>query len=258
MFNNPEHVIEYQNDWVKIKKSKDNFYYLERKGKNSISILLYNDNGEILVRMQPMCAVEVLGDSTTQLAPCTITGSIDEGEDYIQTAIREAKEEAGYGVEDMIEETGSYIVSTQCNEICFTYIANVEGITPEEPQTDGGYHESISYNMWMKLEDAYKLPNIYGGLLIQLKQVENKLKDREIIEMFNNILGFPDNEFNPDEIKDIQETIDKRMSFTDIVRELMHSWKEKGTIHNRPIDSEEEARKVALGIAYSIKGEKQS
>jgi hypothetical protein len=180
MFNNPKHEVIFKNDWVQLIKSQDGFFYLQRCGKNSIAVLLYNHKGEVLVRYQPMCAVEKLGPSTERLAPCPITGSLDDNEVPIKAAIREAKEEAGYGIEDMIEEVGSYIVSTQCNEICYCYIADVEGITPDEPKGDGGYHESISYNKWVNIKDIPNLENIYGGLLILVNKIPktNNIKEQ--------------------------------------------------------------------------------
>jgi hypothetical protein len=265
MFENKEHKVVFKNDWVELKESLDGFFYLQRKGKNSIAVLLYNDQGEVLVRYQPMCAVEKLGESLNRIAPCPITGSIDDKEEYLETAIREVKEEAGYDVRDYIKSTGSYIVSTQCNEICYTYIANVSSLTPEESKGDGGYHESISYNKWVKIEDVPKLENIYGGLLILLNQVvaerhvcspdylvDKYLGSVQVSEMFDFILGF-DELNDKGDLTEIVEKIDPKMSFNDIVREIMQSYKKTGKIGNSEPEDDEHARKQAIGIAYSIK-----
>ena len=193
MFNNSKHKIIYKNDWVKLKESEDKFYYLERRGKNSVAILLYNNEGKVLVRFQPMCAVEKDGPSTNRIAPCPITGSIDEGESYLETAIREAEEESGYKINDCIKSTGSYIVSTQCNEICYTFIANVTRILPEKPKGDGGYHESISYNEWVNIHEVPSLENIYGGLIILASQVLKVLhKDNSMKEIVEDLTDLKD------------------------------------------------------------------
>ncbi|GAH42794.1 unnamed protein product, partial [marine sediment metagenome] len=61
------------NDWLKIKKSKHHFYYVERKGKDSIAVFLVRlDAGgawEVLIRYQPL---PVWGN--LDLYPCPITG----------------------------------------------------------------------------------------------------------------------------------------------------------------------------------------
>lgn len=270
MFNNDKHKVVYGNNWVKVKESEDKFFYLERKGKNSIAILLYNDKGEVLVRFQPMCAVEKDGPSTNRLAPCPITGSIDDGEDYLETAIREAEEEAGYKVRDYIESTGDYIVSTQCNEICYTYIANVSSLTFDEPKGDGGYHESISYNKWVNIYEVFELENIYGGLIILANQVLSKMRkgNSSMKKIYEDLKKLSDESsldkktildkdtiLDEDTNKELSETIDKSMSFNDIVAELIDSWHKKGEIHGDKIASKDEAVKKATAIAFSIKGE---
>lgn len=229
VFENSEHKVLFKNDWIQVRESKDKFFFLRRKGKNSVAVLLYRD-GEVLARYQPMCAVEVEGESTNRLAPCPITGSVEENDSYLNTAIREAKEEAGYDISSRIESTGSYIVSTQCDEICYTFIADVSSLVPEEAKGDGGYHESISYNKWVKVEDVPKLENVYGGLLILVNQVLAK--------------------------RSLSESIDPNKSFSDIVSELLHTYKKSGKIGSTKPKDLNAARKEAIAIAYKVKDKK--
>jgi hypothetical protein len=55
---------------------------------------------------------------------------------------------------------------------------------------------------------------------------------------------------------ELNETIDKSMSRSEIIKEIMDSWEKKGTIHNDKIESKEEALKRAQAIAYSVHPDK--
>lgn len=143
------HPVLFETKWVKIRQSPKGHQYLERRGRDSIAILLVrigeNGNPEALIRHQYLC----VSDNDDDVFACPITGSIEEDEDPRDTAAREAFEEAGYAVE--LHKTcyiGKYIASTQANETVYLYVSNVTGMEPTEPKGDGGYHESISKNVW--------------------------------------------------------------------------------------------------------------
>jgi len=164
IFSNKKHEIVWENEWAKVKKSEKGFFYFERKGKNSIALLLYKSTGEV----------------------CPITGSVDpEDSSYEEAAVREAFEEAGYDIKDSIKFMGSNLVSTQTNEICYNFIACVDGQEPVEAKGDGGYFESISRNEWMNAFDVYGLDNVYSSLLILVEDVFDVLYSKDP----NNIEG---------------------------------------------------------------------
>ena len=193
MFENKEHKIIFDNKWMQVKETFRGFIYSQRKNKNSIALLLYNNQNEILVRFQPMCAVEELGQEENRIAPCCITGSVDKDKSYLEIAIEEAQEEAGYDVRNCIKYVGNYIVSTQTNEICYCYIADVTGLKQTQIKGDGSFFESISYNKWVNIKDVKKLDNLYGGLLILLDKLEDykvSIRNNGINEVLKDLENF--------------------------------------------------------------------
>ncbi|HEY9644082.1 MAG TPA: NUDIX domain-containing protein [Coleofasciculaceae cyanobacterium] len=148
--------IIFQARWVAVKESPDGFQYLERRGRDSVAVLLLRNSAEnpqqydVLIRQQPLCIDNAAINGRLRLFPCPITGAIDPGESPAATAIREVYEEAGYTVQ--VLPLGKFIVGTQTNEICYLYYADVTGMEPDQPPQDGSYHESISHNEWHPLE----------------------------------------------------------------------------------------------------------
>ncbi|AFY79107.1 NTP pyrophosphohydrolase [Pleurocapsa sp. PCC 7327] len=141
-------------DWVTVKKTARGFYYLERKGRDSVAVFLVRKNRlkeyEVLIRQQPLCIDNSEVDGKLKLYPCPITGGIDGEETPLEAAIREVKEESGFSV--CVLPLGQYIVGTQTNEICYLYYADVTGLEPEVATQDGSYFESISKNEWHPFE----------------------------------------------------------------------------------------------------------
>jgi 8-oxo-dGTP pyrophosphatase MutT (NUDIX family) len=88
-----------------------------------------------------------------KLYPCPITGGLYESNSPKNTAIEEAKEEAGYDIKNNIEYLGRYFVGTQTSEIVYMFFADVTGQIPEKPKGDGTYFESISKNEWRDFLD---------------------------------------------------------------------------------------------------------
>ncbi len=148
--------IIFSTPWISVKKTAAGFYYLERKGRDSVAVFLVRKSSanrgefEVLIRWQPLCIDIPDINEEHRLYPCPITGAIDEGESPEGAAVREVLEEAGFSVQ--LQPLGRYIVGTQTNEICYLYWADVTGTEPEIAQQDGSYFESISKNEWHPLD----------------------------------------------------------------------------------------------------------
>ncbi len=148
--------VIFSTEWIAVKETARGFHYLERKGTDSIAVFLLRKQEvnpkeyEVLIRQQPLCIDNREIDGKLKLYPCPITGGIDEDEKPEEAAVREVHEEAGFFVR--VLPLGRYIVSTQTNEICYLYYADVTGVEPEVATQDGSYFESISENEWHPFE----------------------------------------------------------------------------------------------------------
>lgn len=148
--------ILFSNNLITVKETAIGYYYLERKGRNSVAIFLIRKNNvnrgeyEVLIRQQPLCIDNADINEEQRLYPCPITGGIDENESLEEAARREVYEESGFSVQ--LLPLGKYIVGTQTNETCYMYYADVTDIEPEIAQQDGSYFESISKNEWHPLD----------------------------------------------------------------------------------------------------------
>lgn len=187
-------------DWIKVKKTPKGYYFSERKGVDSIAVLLYrkvenkHDHDpecrcenefdlEVLVRRQPLPILNSQSNDNEDLPPlfkCPITGGIEYGDSPIQTIVKEIEEEAGYVVyERDLKLLGDYYVGTQTNEV--VYIATCE-IKPEtgkkKIEGDGSYFESISKNEWIPLTDL--LDTEYSGLNILANKLYRLWQKRAI------------------------------------------------------------------------------
>jgi 8-oxo-dGTP diphosphatase len=169
--------IIFSTNWIVVKETDKGFYYLERKGRDSVAIFLLRKSNinrkeyEILIRQQPLCIDNTEINGELMLYPCPITGGIDNGESPESAAIREVHEEAGYSVQ--VLHLGKYIVGTQTNEICYMYYADVTDIEPEIAQQDGSYFESISKNEWHPLDYLERCD--YGACQIGYFRLKNIL-----------------------------------------------------------------------------------
>lgn len=147
----------FQSKWIKILETERGYQYSERNGRDSVAIFLVrkefnpltSDNDyKVLVRFQPL----PIDNNRNILYPCPITGGIEPEESLIKCALREVKEEAGYGLSEL-NFLGSYITGTQSNESVYMFWFDVTLIEPETPENDGTYFECISYNRWHNLYD---------------------------------------------------------------------------------------------------------
>ena len=148
-------TILFKTQWVSIKATDREYHYLERKGRDSVAVLLVRlskpslQEYEVLIRQQPLCVDMSEEDGALKLFPCPITGCIEPGESPAVAAVREVKEEAGYVVQ--VQSLGRYIVGSQTNEICHLFYADVTGQEPGIAEQDGSYFEAVSRNEWHPL-----------------------------------------------------------------------------------------------------------
>lgn len=145
----------FSTQWISLKASERDFYYLERKGRDSVAVFLVRQCGspsqghQVLIRQQPLCIDTSEVDGHIQLFPCPITGGLNGNETPREAAEREVTEEAGYVTQ--VTPLGRYIVGTQTNEICHLFYADVTGQDPAIAEQDGSYFEAISRNEWHPL-----------------------------------------------------------------------------------------------------------
>jgi len=148
--------VIFRTQWIVVKESPRGFQYLERQGKDSIAVFLLKKMGEnlkqyeVLIRQQHLCIENREVDGKFKLFPCPVTGALEEGESPEAAAQREVYEETGYQVQ--VSPLGQYIVSTQVNEICYLYYADVTNMEPDVAEQDGTYMESIAHNEWHPFE----------------------------------------------------------------------------------------------------------
>jgi 8-oxo-dGTP pyrophosphatase MutT (NUDIX family) len=177
-------TIVFDGGWLKVKKTPRGYLYSERKGRDSVAILLYrwaetpgiNKIVEVLVRMQPLPVRnnQVNDDiEDVDLFACPITGGIEEGEDIKACAAREVEEEAGFTIPiDKMYHVMSYYAGTQTNEEVHCFIADVTGLTSSTPSQDGSYFEGKSHNVWRNLPGLTDRTSLnYSGLYILVHEL---------------------------------------------------------------------------------------
>lgn len=175
--------------WLRVKKTPRGYQYSERKGRDSVAVLLYrwvptpgiNSVVEVLIRMQPLPVrdnqvnddIEDIG-----LFACPITGSIEEGEDVKLCAVREVEEEAGFVVSpNNMYHVINYFVGTQTNEEVYCFISDVTGLATSRPLLPDGYFESKSHNVWRNLPGLTDRTSVnYAGLHILVTELRKILE----------------------------------------------------------------------------------
>jgi hypothetical protein len=190
--------IVFDIDWIKVKKTPKGYYFSERKGVDSIAVLLYrkvenkHDHGiechcenefdlEVLVRHQPLPILNSQSNDDEDLPSlfkCPITGGIEDGDSPTKTIVKEIEEEAGCIVEEKdLKLLGNYYVGTQTNEVVYMATCEITSETKKkEIEGDGSYFESISKNEWVSisslLDTEYSGLNILANKLYRLWQRE--------------------------------------------------------------------------------------
>lgn len=107
--------------WVNVKTTKDGYDYAERKGKDSIAFVIFNENGDVFLLNQYNPAIDswVCG---------AFTGSIDPESSLQDILFNELEEEAGLKEDDIITTAfiGKTVVCTQMNQYCYLFAVRVK------------------------------------------------------------------------------------------------------------------------------------
>lgn len=164
-----------QTEWYTIKSTPDDYEYIETNpGVVILPIRAGRDHLEVLLRKEPN---PIYGEIVT-----LVTGRTDQGEDNLETAIRELREEAGlildkscfYPMGDIF-----YRKSDATPEACFFVIC--EDMEYEEPETDGSQYERDASNSWIPITelDTIIQESKDSGLLSMLAKLLSVVVDIE-------------------------------------------------------------------------------
>lgn len=139
----------YDGGWFTYNELDNGITYLE-ESKDGVTVLCYDFKKEKFLLLHERCA------STLSLKPvlCSLTGSIDEGENPDETALREVAEEAGVV---MLAEN-MYSLSTlhtykACTKKTYVYFADITNCAFVRPVGDGSEIEEEAYVRWHSKED---------------------------------------------------------------------------------------------------------
>lgn len=162
--------VLWENKWFKIveKTDKDG---AQMSGiqplLGNVVVVPYVKEGDKITKVGVMNEVNPLWGEGTHVT--TITGGVEEGEDNLEAAKRELKEEAGYDVED--SDKWQFICETSVSKIvdgvqpCF--VVDVTGLEIGEASKDGTINEELSSFELMDIEDAiYKCKDAYIPMMI--------------------------------------------------------------------------------------------
>ncbi|APJ38390.1 NUDIX domain-containing protein [Mycoplasmopsis pullorum] len=145
-------------NWLSLYETEKGFIYAERKGVDSIAALVYkstSDGYQFLIRYQPTPNILNKKLNPTLLYPSCITGTIEDCETPLETAIKEIKEEGGLIVKTKnLVSDSFYLATTQSNEVVYSFLFEVDTNTETVPiLNDGSYFESISKSIWVSQEE---------------------------------------------------------------------------------------------------------
>lgn len=148
----------WKGDWVSVISPVDTPYETLHEG-NTVFILPIKDN-RVGIRFEfcpPYMIKDPSGDFVNYYT--VISGSVEEGESYKETAIRELKEEAGIIYKDpefyLIYENLPVCKSTDLRASC--YVVKGEEYEEVEPEGDGTESEKKSQTLWVSIEDFFNI-----------------------------------------------------------------------------------------------------
>lgn len=121
------HKVVFDSPYLKVKQTKDKFFYAERKGVDSIAFMLVSkDEAE----HRRFCVVKEFKDPMGQFVTTAFGGSIDEDEfkENLEHLVEiEVEEEAGFKVSKKdIKYVGKKLCSTQMNQFVHLFLIFVD------------------------------------------------------------------------------------------------------------------------------------
>jgi 8-oxo-dGTP pyrophosphatase MutT (NUDIX family) len=145
--------VRYDNKWLKIRQNGD-YMYAERKGVHSIAFILYDDNQKkfgLVSEFKPPLNVNLV---------TAFGGSFDGNLSEIEhspraTFLRELEEESGYLIDTEVKArvyfAGEHFVSTQMNQFCYCFLADVTDLPQGERKPQNAYEEA-QRTIWASYE----------------------------------------------------------------------------------------------------------
>lgn len=141
----------YDGGWFSHHVTDEGVEYLAEK-RDGITCLCYDPtraDKPFLLLHEQMSAKMV---ETPQL--CSLTGSIDEGEEPLQTCIREIREEAGVVVlSEMVTYHGPLHTYKGCTKVTHVFSANIAGCNFVNATGDGSEAEENAFVRWHSLQE---------------------------------------------------------------------------------------------------------
>lgn len=141
----------YDGGWFSHHVTDEGVEFLAEK-KDGITCLCYDptraDKPFLLLHEQMSATM------TTEPRLCSLTGSMDPGEDPMQTCLREVREEAGAVVlEEMVTYHGPLFTYKGCTKVTHVFSANISGCGFVKAVGDGSEAEENAFVRWHSLEE---------------------------------------------------------------------------------------------------------
>ena len=166
--------VEYSNKWVSVLSEgngEDKYYYVHQKNKICILPYIYEEGDlKIVTLLEPIS----IWDSTRKKQLTCVQGTIDEGENPLETAPRELMEETGFDVplegnEERYDYLGYFNFSKGNDSHRHLFLCDVTGSKRKKKTTDGSEFEKktkimISDSEPLKLSTDLTLNYLYSKL----------------------------------------------------------------------------------------------
>lgn len=115
---------------------------------------------------------------------CSLTGSMDPGEDPLGTALRELREESGYVVRQssMMQLSKDYVHTYKaCTKKTWLFAADLKGHVQVDPIGDGSTIEEEAYCVWVSAEEVLaSRDNLLLATYALLKHQLQKLNSEDV------------------------------------------------------------------------------
>jgi ADP-ribose pyrophosphatase YjhB (NUDIX family) len=166
-----------ENEFLKIKKAENvdgrDYFYAERKGKDSIAFILWNKDKE----KQQVGLIKEFKPPVGKFLKTAFGGSLDQPNSTpIDMCIREVEEEAGFKVDrSKVIYVGSYFVSTQMNQFCHLYLVNVKekDFVGRKPQDKS---EEAAEVVWMNPNEVFLTQDWKSVTIVSVASMKNLIK----------------------------------------------------------------------------------